>query len=256
MIRTAFLILSLLMVAGCASTQGPALTSLEEPNDPIEPFNRYMFELNQGLDMVIIRPFAEIYDGMMPELGRHLVQNITSHIRQPIVLANDLLQGEWKRAQTTFWRFAVNSTIGGLGALDPATDLGLPGHEEDFGQTLAVAGISSGPYVFIPLLGPTPPREIVGRLVDTIFNPLSYIDAGLTENLAATAAEGLELRAQNIQTLDNLQAGSADYYATIRSAYRQRRNAEILNGAEDLDDLPDISSLDTEPEILSASTVQ
>ena len=103
MIRNSICALLVLTLAGCAGNQGPATASLDDPNDPIEPFNRYMFEIHQGLDSVIIRPLAEIYDGAMPELGRHLVQNITGHLRQPVVLANDLLQGEWNRAQTTFW---------------------------------------------------------------------------------------------------------------------------------------------------------
>lgn len=256
MFRLTSLLFSLFLVAGCVSTQGPETASLDDPNDPLEAMNRYLFEVNQGLDMIIIRPVAEVYDGMMPEVGRLLVRNVTTHIRQPVVLANDLLQGEWSRAQTTFWRFAVNTTLGGLGALDPATDLGLPAHNEDFGQTLAVIGFTEGPYVFIPLLGPTPPREMVGRVVDTIFNPLSYFDAGQTATLATTVGGGLEFRAQNIETLENLQAGSADYYATIRSAYRQRRNAEILNGDADLDALPDISALDEPTETQTASTVQ
>jgi len=257
MIRIFSIIMTLFLLAGCSNPQGPALASLDDANDPFEPFNRYMFEVNQGLDMVILRPVAVIYDGATPLLVRHMVQNITSHIRQPVVLANDLLQGEWDRARTTFIRIAVNSTLGGLGALDPATDIGFPVHDEDFGQTLAVAGVGEGAYVFVPIIGPVPPREMVGRLVDTLFNPLSYFNAGQTASLAATGAGALELRAQNIKTLDSLQAGSADYYATIRSAYRQRRNAEILNGAQDLNDLPEIGALgDPAPAIPLAHTVK
>ena len=158
-----------------------------------------------------------------------------------MTLVNAVLQGNWSRAETTFWRFFVNTTLGGLGTLDPASDLGLPQYEEDFGQTLAVAGAEEGGYLFLPLLGPVPPRDLVGRLVDFAFDPLTYIEGAGALSAGRTGAGALEFRAQNLETIDQLRETSTDFYAAVRSAYRQRRNAAILNGQTDVESLPDIS---------------
>ncbi|MCP1334938.1 MlaA family lipoprotein [Futiania mangrovi] len=244
-----FLRIGLLCAAlgGCASTQGPTLSALDEPNDPFEPFNRAMFAVNQGIDTVVIRPAAVAYDAVTPTTVRHVLRNVTSHIGLPITLANAVLQGDWDHAQTTFWRLFVNTTLGGLGLLDPATDLGLPLREEDFGQTLAVAGIEEGPYLFLPLLGPVPPRDLVGRIVDHAFNPLMYLENGTVASVSKRSVEVLEFRAENMEALDELYRTSPDFYAAIRSAYRQRRNAAILNGELDTESLPDISAVSDTP---------
>lgn len=238
-----------LLLAGCATrpdaNDAPAVAAYEEANDPIEPLNRYFFELNNFLDIIVLRPSAEIYDGILPTIAKDSVRNFLDNLRSPVILANDVLQGEWDRAGTTTSRFGINTTVGVLGLRDPATGWGHQRHGEDFGQTLAVYGVSEGPYFFAPLLGPAPPRDLAGFGVDLLFDPLTYIlwDEGYTIPVARFVLNGIDLRARNLDTLDEIERTSIDYYAAIRSLYRQSRKDEIQNGVTDLDALPDISNI-------------
>ncbi len=157
-----------------------------------------------------------------------------------MVLANDLLQGELERAETTLVRFFLNSTVGLLGLFDVAADWGYPYHDEDFGQTLAVHGVGEGFYLVLPVLGPSNPRDGIGRLVDTFLDPLTYVaQANDAEEylIARTVVSGIDLRARNIETLDDLKRDSIDFYARIRSLYRQSRANAISNG-EGQGDIP------------------
>ena len=167
------------ILSGCATrpdtADAAAVAAYEEANDPIEPLNRYFFELNNFLDIILLRPAAEIYDGVLPTLAKDGVRNFLDNLRSPVILANDLLQGEWVRAGDTTARFGINTTAGVLGLGDPATGWGYERHGEDFGQTLAVYGVGEGPYFYAPLLGPAPPRDLAGFGVDRFFDPLTYI---------------------------------------------------------------------------------
>ena len=243
-----FLWIGLILAAlgGCASTAGPTLSKLDEPNDPWEPYNRAVFAFNQGVDTVVIRPAAIAYDTVTPTTVRHVLRNLSNHLSLPVSLVNTVLQGDWEQAEITFWRLFVNTTLGGFGMLDPATELGLPLRQEDFGQTLAVAGIEEGGYFVLPLLGPMPPRDLVGRIVDHAFNPLLFLDGGTAVSTGRRTVDILEFRAENMEAIDELYRTSPDFYAAIRSAYRQRRNADILNGETDTESLPDISALSVE----------
>ncbi|MBO6543594.1 MAG: VacJ family lipoprotein [Alphaproteobacteria bacterium] len=237
------------LTAGCATrpdaTDTAAVAAYEEANDPIEPLNRYFFELNNFFDTILLRPSAEIYDGVLPSLAKDGVRNFLDNLRSPVILANDILQGEWERAETTTSRFGINTTAGVLGLGDPATGWGYTRHGEDFGQTLAVYGVGEGPYFYAPLLGPAPPRDLVGFGVDMLFDPLTYIfwDDGYTVPVTRFLVNGIDIRARNLETLDEIERTSVDYYAAIRSLYRQSRKDEIANGVTDLDDLPDISNI-------------
>jgi phospholipid-binding lipoprotein MlaA len=223
------------MLAGCATppTDPDALAAYEEANDPLEPMNRYFFELNYAADELLFKPLAGWYYVALPNFAQDGVRNALRNLRSPIVLANDLFQGETDRAGVTVGRFLVNSTLGLAGLFDVASEMGLEYHSEDFGQTLAVHGVGEGPYLVLPLLGPSNPRDATGFAVDMLFDPLTYMGIfGGVDNIGLGAAvlEGVDTRARNLKTLDEIRKGSLDYYATLRSLYRQRRTDEINNG--------------------------
>jgi len=160
---------------------------------------------------------------------------------QTSICRRDLLQGEAKRAKETAIRFVVNSTLGLGGILDVASRNGLPFHREDFGQTLAVYGAGEGPFLMLPILGPSSPRDATGLAVDIFaLSPFGYIHIKqyLWWELGRNYMKLLDLRSRNIETLDSLERSSIDYYGSVRSLYRQMRNAEIRNGKPD-EDLPD-----------------
>ena len=229
-------VLSLVLLAGCAtppSNDPEALEAFKEANDPLEPMNRYFFELNFAADELLFKPLAGWYYVALPNFAQDGVRNVLRNARSPVVLANDLFQGETDRAGVTVSRFLVNSTMGLGGLFDIASRIGLEYHDEDFGQTLAVYGVGEGPYLMLPLLGPSNPRDAAGMAVDMLFDPLTYIGMfGHVNNigLVTSVVGGVDMRARNLKTLDEIRKGSLDYYATIRSLYRQRRNDEINNG--------------------------
>jgi phospholipid-binding lipoprotein MlaA len=225
----------LALLAGCAtppSNDPEALEAYKEANDPLEPMNRYFFDLNFAADELLFKPLAGWYYVALPNFAQDGVRNALRNVRSPVVLANDLFQGETDRAGVTVERFLVNSTMGLGGLFDIASRIGLDYHDEDFGQTLAVAGVGEGPYLMLPLLGPSNPRDATGMVVDMLFDPLTYIGMFAVSNidLGAAVVEGVDTRARNLKTLDEIRKGSLDYYATIRSLYRQHRNDEISNG--------------------------
>ena len=217
---------------------------IEEFHDPLEPVNRVMFAVNDGLDFLVIRPVAEIYRAVLPSFVRRGIGNFLSNVATPITLANDLLQGEWLRAETTMVRFMLNSTAG-LGGLDDiAGRIGHPRHTEDFGQTLAVYGVPSGPYLVLPIIGPSSPRDAVGLVVDLLADPWFWLlaDEDTLTRLAPTAVRIIHARSNAIESLDSIRETSPDYYASIRSLYVQNRQSEIRNGRDDeLPDIPDVS---------------
>lgn len=213
-------------------------------SDPLEPFNRLMFGINDVLDTVIFRPAALVYRTVVPQFARTGIRNIAFNIATPITLTNDLLQGEWDRAKVTFSRFIVNSTVGIGGFIDVAEQGGQPGHFEDFGQTLATWGVGQGPYIVLPIIGPSSPRHLVGRVADIFTNPWTWIlwNEPIEHRLAPTGATLLIVREQNLDNIDSLKETSPDYYASIRSFYAQNRSSEISNNSleEDLENLPPI----------------
>ncbi len=249
--RLIVLLAALTLVAGCASQPKPAadtwsandnqdIEEIDEENDPLELFNRFAFSFNLALDTFIFKPSAATYRFLLPVEVRDSVRNALRNLSTPVVLANDLLQGELERAETTLVRFLVNSTVGLLGLFDVAADWGYPYHDEDFGQTLAVHGVSEGFYLVLPIFGPSNPRDGIGMLVDTFLDPLTYVahNNDAEEYLFARAAiAGIDLRSRNIEVLDDLKRDSIDFYARIRSLYRQSRANAISNGAVQ-DDLP------------------
>lgn len=237
-------------LAACASTPAAGANDIA---DPYEGFNRKMFAFNNGLDKYALDPAATAYKTVTPEFARDRVTDFLRNLRGPVIFANDVLQGEPDRAGTTFARFGINTTIGLLGLWDAATHMGLDRHNEDFGQTLAVWGVESGPYLVLPVLGPTTPRDLTGFGVDRAIDPLTWVqlDNDDDTDLAIRAGLGvvgtLNTRVRLDDQINTLNAQPEPYIA-LRRIYSSSRQAEILNGKvnEDTayDDLPDFDAFD------------
>jgi len=222
----------------------------DDVNDPLEPVNRLIFGFNQAVEVMLLRPLATAYTAFLPLPVREAIGNALHNLRTPVILANDILQGEPDRAWTTTQRFLVNSTLGVGGLSDPASEMGLPKHSEDFGQTLAVWGVGEIAYLVLPILGPSNPRDAVGQLlVDSYFDPLAlYLNNTDREEVvyALAAARGVHAYSNVMDELAQLKKTSVDYYAAIRSLYRQNRRSEIANGEVELD-LPQIPDITERP---------
>ncbi|MCP4329422.1 MAG: VacJ family lipoprotein [Alphaproteobacteria bacterium] len=241
-------------VAGCATPpEDPEeRAEYEAANDPLEPLNREVFDFNNWLDRNAIKPAAIAYRDTVPEGIRDSTQNFFNNVASPVTFANDILQGESGRAAETLMRFVVNSTAGMAGFFDAAGEMGLERHEEDFGQTLAVWGVPDGPYLMLPLLGPSSVRDASGRVVDRFINPLFWVGQEINPveldyyGYASTPIEGLNRRVAVLGVLDEIERTSIDYYAAIRSLYRQQRANDIRNDRPATEDLPapSISELD------------
>jgi phospholipid-binding lipoprotein MlaA len=232
---TLFVVFAAAGLSACASApkDSDARAEFQKDNDPIEPFNRAMFAFNKQVDGMFLRPAAVVYSEVLPEPMQDGVHNFLANLRAPVVLANDVLQGEMDRAGNTVGRFVINTTVGVLGVWDAAAHMGLEGHSEDFGQTFAVWGAGEGFYVVLPFLGPSNPRDALGLLVEYFVDPFNiWMRHEKAEQwiLARSLTTGVDFRARNLKTLDELERTSLDYYVAIRSLYRQRRSDEVRNG--------------------------
>lgn len=218
--------------------------AVDTDNDPYENMNRKLFAIEQTLDHYVVEPVAKGYN-VLPQPVKRSTRNFMNNMASPITMASDLLQAEFERFGITFLRFGLNSTIGIAGLFDPARHMGFERHYEDFGQTLAVYGFEPGPYLYVPGLGPMPPRDLIGWTVDWAFDPWTYIaDGDIGIAFASYAVDGIDLRAANLGIFDEIERSSVDFYATVRSLYRQNRKSEIANGVTDIDDLPDLDEFD------------
>ena len=247
------------MMSGCATApenDPEALAAYKQTNDPLEPMNRYFFEVNYALDEIVLKPVAGWYYVALPNPAQDSVRNFLRNLSTPVILANDVFQGETDRAGTTLMRFLVNSTFGIAGLFDVASEMGFPYHDEDFGQTMAVHGVDEGPYLVLPILGPSNPRDATGRVVDIFLDPLTYITvrSGIGDlPYARSGVTAVDTRARNLKTLDEIREGSLDYYATIRSLYRQQRNDAIRNGEASTDSYGLTSEGDADREQVSGT---
>jgi phospholipid-binding lipoprotein MlaA len=228
-----------LAAAGCASTPSP--DSVDQ-NDPYESFNRQVFSMNMAVDNNFALPVAKFYQRAVPAPARDGVHNFLTNLDEPGTFANDVLQGEVSRAGTTLGRFTINSTIGLGGLVDAAGKMGMEGHSTDFGETLAVYGADEGPFLVLPILGPSNPRDAFGDLVDIGLDPTTYVTfrSSLYWMIGRATFDVLDIRARNIGTIEEIERTSVDLYATERSLYRQHRNAEIHGGKPDLQNLPNM----------------
>ncbi len=249
----------ILLLAGCGDThvmrggvEVPTAASqyagTTDAGDPFERANRHALDFNTRLDDSVLRPVAETYRGLVPEFGRLRIRAFVNNLGEPLIFANNLLQLRFSDAGTTLGRFAINTTLGGGGLFDLATGQGLARQTGDFGQTMARYGVGSGPYLMLPVLGPSNLRDALGETADGFANPLllalgpvfSSFTLGVLNTSRGTLG-GIDMRAENIDTLDILRSDSLDYYARLRSVVRQRRDAELMvlgrpAEAETLDD--------------------
>lgn len=228
----------LTLVVGCTlpppASDPEARAEYFETNDPLEPLNRVTHTVNDAVDTLLLRPAAEAYRILVPPPIRAGVGNFLDNLLLPRTAVYDVLQGNTKKAGEAVARFAINSTIGVLGIFDFASDMGYPAQFEDFGQTMAVwAGTTNGgPYIVLPLLGPSNVRDTAGRAVDFFTDPWGYLGQGDTVEALRIARMGVQLidtREALIEPLDALRASSIDYYAALRSAYVQQRARDIRN---------------------------
>lgn len=211
-----------LVAGGCASNG--------DPRDPLEPMNRAVFHFNDGVDHLLIKPAAELYQGrLIPQFVRNGVRNFFSNINDVIVMVNDLLQGKFAEAESDLGRIVINSTAGILGVMDVATDAGLPKRQEDLGQTLGVWGFDTGAYLVLPIFGPSSVRDTVGWVGDAYTWPLAYVKPNRLRNTLA-GVRIVQLRADLLAATAVLEAAALDPYTFTREAYFQRRLNLVYDG--------------------------
>ena len=220
-------LLIVLTLDGCATVSGGRD---DAQNDPLEPLNRRVFAFDLALDRAVIKPVAEAYRSALPEFVRDRVRAVIDNLHEPLVLANDVLQGRGGAAVISGRRFLINSTLGLGGLFDRATEFGLARQSGDFGQTLYAWGLPDGAYLVLPFFGPSNFRDAVGLGVDMYTSPVSHVGSPRTRRevgLAVGATDGIDLRSRNIETLAELEASSLDFYAYLRSVSRQYRRATL-----------------------------
>jgi phospholipid-binding lipoprotein MlaA len=233
----AFLLLVLGGLSACA-TKPPAddpdaVAEYQQTNDPLEPTNRVFYAINNGIDTVILRPAALAYRYVVPEPVRTGVHNVLANIGLPVQLANDALEGKPRRAGDTTMRLLINTTVGVFGIFDVATKWGYPDHDADFGMTLANWGVPEGPFLFLPVLGPSDPRDAAGFGVDIALDPFTWIGTGPNHpgwsafKWTRFGLNAIDSRERVLDATDSITKTALDPYATFRSLYRQHRHAQI-----------------------------
>jgi phospholipid-binding lipoprotein MlaA len=220
---------------GACATRPPAsdvgaTQDFNENNDPLEPANRVSFAVNNGLDTYLLAPVARAYRYAVPGVIRRPVHNVLSNMTTPVVFINDVVQTRPRAAGDTFMRFIINTTIGVGGVFDVAAGWGYPYHDNDFGLTMALWGIPEGPFLFLPLLGPSNPRDAAGYGVDIAFDPFIWTPTGQGLHTVDTARTGMSIidtRTNVLDEVDSIKKTALDPYATFRSLYRQNRQSTV-----------------------------
>jgi phospholipid-binding lipoprotein MlaA len=220
-LRTVACCLSLLL-AGCATT------GERNASDPFEPANRQVYAFNQGVDRATLKPVAKAYEAHTPQWIRTSVGNFFANLDTPVTMVNQLLQGKLKAAGQDALRFTLNTTLGLGGLFDPASDASLPRHDEDFGQTLGRWGVPPGPYLMLPLLGPSHLRDLPSQVFNRFLEPFYWYDYG-NERWISLAVSLVDLRAR-LLPLDATLQRTYDPYAFVRDAYSQRRLFQVYDG--------------------------
>jgi len=200
------------------------------PSDPLEPFNRAMYTFNDVFDRALLKPLATGYRYVIPSPVRRGVGNFFNNLRAPTTFINDLLQGKPSRARQTLDRFLLNSSIGLFGLIDIATPLGKPSHEEDYGQTLAVWGVPSGPYLVLPFLGPSTVRDSIGKIPEFYIADPLWDPGNLTVTVTRFGLRLIDLRSK-LLGIDRILQMQVDPYLFLRETYLQQRSAQISDSA-------------------------
>jgi phospholipid-binding lipoprotein MlaA len=215
------LALAVSLLVGCATSGNP--------RDPIEGFNRAMFDLNDGLDKALVKPVAQGYEAALPAPVRKGVTNFFDNIGDVLIAVNNVLQGKLPEAASDVGRIAVNTTIGMLGVIDVASSLGLEKHEEDFGQTFGRWGLDNGPYLVLPVLGPSTLRDATGLTINQQLDPVrNYHNVSSRNVMLGTRT--LDTRAGLLAIDKIVDEAALDRYAYVREAYLQRRRNQIYDG--------------------------
>jgi len=225
-----FLVSGLLILGGCASKQATTekTQQYQDPKDPLESLNRTMWDFNyEVLDEYILRPTAVAYADYMPQIARSGLLNLAENLEEPSNSLNNLLQGKLDGTFISLGRFLLNSTVGLLGLIDVASEIGLEPKEEEFGEVLGTWGVDTGPYLMIPALGPSDVRSSVGDFVDTSYSPIDGLNFYL--GFLRVGIKALEGRASLIQQEQQL-SSSADPYAFVKSAYFQNLEFKVKDG--------------------------
>ena len=203
----------------------------DEIYDPFEPVNRAIFSFNNVADRVVLEPVSKGYK-KLPSPIQSGISNFLSNLRAPLVVVNQLLQGQGENAIQSSGRFIINSTVGLLGVFDVAEKIGIEEKEEDFGQTLATWGVGDGFYIVLPLFGPSNIRDTSGMLITMVTDPINAYAVSEGEAWLVpmrTAANAVDQRSKIIDEVNALRDNSVDYYAAVRSSYYQNRKAAIAN---------------------------
>ena len=205
----------------------------DDPNgypDPLEESNRAVLKFNQGLDRVLLGPVVQFFGYVTPTQVKFALRRFFANLNSPVVTFNDLLQLEWKDAAVTVGGFAINSTVGIAGLFEPARKLGMPRHRSDFGQTLALAEVPSGPYLVVPVIGPSTARDTVGSIVDLMARPTTWFLPFGT--LFYYSGEGVVVLEEHHAGIRELERSSVDFYSVLRSAYYQNRVDQVWGRRE------------------------
>lgn len=227
------------VLAGCATVPPNAG---QDPRDPLEAFNRQVFGFNEGLDKVVLKPLAELYDAVLPIPVQDCLSGGFSNLREPSNAINNLLQGKAAEAVSDVCRFAVNTTVGLLGCFDVASRMGLERHREDFGQTLGVWGLGQGPFLVLPLFGPSSFRDSAGLGVETFLDVNFWIDNVRVRN-TIFGVRTINARDELLRADDLISGAALDKYTFVRDGYLQRRRNQVYDGnpprEKDEEDEPD-----------------
>lgn len=223
-INQSILFIAVLGLSACANKPPH-----EEVADPLEPVNRVVDNFNDKVDRAVLKPTAQVYEKVVPALARTSVTNFFNNLGEPLVIVNQLLQGKGRAGLSDTGRLLVNSTIGVLGLFDPATQMGLTGHNEDFGQTFGSWGIGEGWYLVLPILGPSTVRDSLGLIGDYQLDPLAQHDE-VRERNALGGLRVVETRAGLLSASKVRDTAALDAYLFTREAYRQLRWNRIYDG--------------------------
>lgn len=239
------LMLAVIVLSACSSTGSDKVVIADgvEVSDPLEETNRAVLDFNEALDKAVLEPVARGYRDYTPRAFRYALRNFLRNLKSPVIIANQLLQGDLDGTVNSTGRMVVNTLAGFGGILDLASDGGIPYEQEDFGQTLATWGVDNGPYLVLPLFGPSTMRDATGTLVDYYADPVRiYLFNTDREewHYGRVAASVIDQREELLDVLDDLRRNSFDYYAAMRSAYIQRRHALVNDLNPDVVAGPDI----------------
>lgn len=242
-----WLLVFTLLLGGCASNNAAQQTeSYVDPRDKVEPVNRVMWDFNYDiLDRYILKPVTKGYVAVMPQFARTGLYNMAVNLEEPSNTINNLLQGKVDESFVSLGRFLINSTVGLVGAIDVASDMGLTREEETFGEVLGVWGAGTGTYLMVPALGPSDVRSLTGDVVDGVYFPFDILNFNFT--IFRAAIKALEARA-DLLSQDQMIAQSLDPYALVKEVYFQNLEFKVNDGLieedEDFDDFDDFEDFD------------